>query len=295
MFNEPCPQMLWLTTQPRRRHLKHDGMTSMSVKTLGQIWGTGQRMRDHGLGGYFDVLSGSNLTSKRYTHAYRPTERMAEALRHCLEESTDDQWVDASAVAARVVRKFPNAIKSMSSDGKRNTKWKDVQPANCTFVNRVNLETLRDYFEVETGRWLNVIAAPNGNTKVNVKALDRVELRQHVTSMLLRMSYNAVAPGFIPIQYSEVSTGRINTEGVSLQSAPREIRSAALAGYWDYDLSNCHWALAFHLAVGVGGLDWEQPPHAKGSIILSSSPAWTDKGRTGVKPSRRTKATKQAD
>ena len=245
-------QMLWLTTHPRRRHLKHEGMTSMSVKTLDQIWGIGQRMRDHGLGGYFHVLSGSNLSRQRYTNAYRPTDRMAEALRRCLEESIDDQWVDASAVAARVVRKFPNAIKSLSSDGKRNTKWKGVEPANCTFVNRANLVNLRDYFHVEAERWRTVIASPNGNTRANVKALDRLELRWHVTSMLLRKSYNAVAPGFIPIQYSEVSTGRITTEGVSLQSAPREIRSAALAGCWDYDLSNCHWALAFHLAARHG-------------------------------------------
>lgn len=59
---------------------------------------------------------------------------------------------------------------------------------------------------------------------------------------LIKMSRNTACPGSIPIHYLEQSTGRLFAEGLSLQSAPREIRSAALAGCRDYDISNCHWA-----------------------------------------------------
>lgn len=76
--------------------------------------------------------------------------------------------------------------------------------------------------------------------------------RQLTIDALIKKSRNAVCPGAIPIRYVEQSTGRLFAEGLSLQSAPREVRNAALAGCWDYDISNCHWSLINQLAEQYG-------------------------------------------
>lgn len=70
-----------------------------------------------------------------------------------------------------------------------------------------------------------------------------------VLSRLLRISHNTLASRREVVhEYQEASSGRLNALGVSLQTAPRSIRKAALNGTWDYDFANCHYSLLSQLA-----------------------------------------------
>ena len=69
---------------------------------------------------------------------------------------------------------------------------------------------------------------------------------------LLRLANNAQCPGHIPLQYEQKSTGRVVEVLSLLQNTPRGVLRAALTGYFDYDISNCHFAIFSQLAKRYG-------------------------------------------
>lgn len=50
------------------------------------------------------------------------------------------------------------------------------------------------------------------------------------------------------MRYREAASGRLYAVDWNLQNCPREVRFAALDGCWDYDVSNCHFALLAQLS-----------------------------------------------
>ena len=69
---------------------------------------------------------------------------------------------------------------------------------------------------------------------------------------LLRLSRNTLCAGSIPVQYRQVSTGRLVEGLFYLQSTPREVLSAALTGFWDYDIKNAHFGIFSQWAKKLG-------------------------------------------
>jgi hypothetical protein len=58
--------------------------------------------------------------------------------------------------------------------------------------------------------------------------------------------------GYINDTFHVVDTGRIFACGISIQSAPREVRAAALPGLHDFDISACHPTIFVHVAKEAG-------------------------------------------
>lgn len=85
--------MLWMCTDPRRRHTQYRARFSLTKKTVEKVWGSADRMRQVVGWRYFRVLKGSNL-GRGYTHAYFPIADVAEALRRCMVDPAPDDWLD---------------------------------------------------------------------------------------------------------------------------------------------------------------------------------------------------------
>lgn len=239
-------RMLWMSTQTRRQHSEWNEMVSISKQDNRVIWGSDQRMREIVRHRYFSVLMGSNL-GNGHTNAFKPNPKMKKALQRCLADLLNDEWIDNKG---NVMRTFPGAIASMAN--KKKTKWKGVSPTNCIRIDVESMEALCLGFDREASRLRGVIAAKIGGNEEAIKELQRVTIRQLSVNALIKLSRNTICPGALPIRYQEQSTGRLFAEGLSLQSAPREIRNAALSGCWDYDISNCHWSLINELAAKHG-------------------------------------------
>jgi hypothetical protein len=76
-----------------------------------------------------------------------------------------------------------------------------------------------------------------------------VAYRLEILGQLIKLAQTDVAGrGFIVHRYAEGRTGRLYARGISLQTAPRIIRKAALHGLYDYDVENCHYAIFSQLA-----------------------------------------------
>ena len=74
------------------------------------------------------------------------------------------------------------------------------------------------------------------------------------TAQIIRMAHTDVAGlGRVLHRYMESDSGRLYAlGGASLQNAPAVIRQAALSGRWDYDVENCHFAIAAQMAEKAG-------------------------------------------
>jgi hypothetical protein len=48
--------------------------------------------------------------------------------------------------------------------------------------------------------------------------------------------------------YVQSTSGRLYAKGINLQTAPGLIKQAALAGLWEYDFANCHFAIIAQMA-----------------------------------------------
>jgi len=239
--------MLWMSLQRGRQHSVYPGRFSLHTKDVREIWGSERRMQKVVGSVYFSVLKGTNL-GKGYTNAYKACPTMESALRECLADVSADDWINLNG---RRMRTLPRAIDSKSCDGKRNSKWKGLHPANSVAIDADELRFLRSQVLAEMAVRRACTGGPGEHWGNDIE-LERAQERLHSIDAIVKMANNSVCPGAVPIRYSECSTGRLFAQGISLQSAPRVVRAAALDGCWDYDISNCHWALLEQLAARHG-------------------------------------------
>ena len=162
----------------------------------------------------------------------------------CIADRRPDDLVDE---IGKVQRTFPRAIASRSTDGKRNSVWRGISPANSVQVDEASLTALRRTLVSEA-------LAQRGDPEAQgaVERLIVIKGQLQEVDVLLKLSRNTVAPGYVPLRYAEAKTGRLFGLGPSLQNASRCVRNAALAGCCDYDISNCHWAFVYARAVAAG-------------------------------------------
>ncbi len=82
----------------------------------------------------------------------------------------------------------------------------------------------------------------------------RVEQAKAQASKMLDIAKCSNVPGaVVPTRYIESPAGRLYAEGmVNLQRCYSEVRHAALAGCFDVDIENCHWALLAQMAAAEG-------------------------------------------
>jgi hypothetical protein len=251
-------EMLWRTLETTRQHHEYPGYASFPVRELDKIWGNARRMRNHA-DRYFTVLAGSNLTAASFTHGYKPTPQMQQALLDCLYSDGDEDWVEPGG---KVRRTWPAAINSLatrSKDGRlvtRKSKWRGVAPAASVEVDIPGLQALAGSMRAEAWDVIGRLEGGGLGPEVAETQLARLALRLRWIAIIAKLARNKTRPGSVPIRYAEASTGRLFADEVALQMAPREVRNAALAGHWDYDIANCHFAMLAQLSQGHGhGLD----------------------------------------
>ena len=73
-----------------------------------------------------------------------------------------------------------------------------------------------------------------------------------VIAMIMRVQVQSrtetAGLGFMAHRYAEADSGRLYPEGISLASVHGLVKEAALIGQWEYDISNCHFAITAQMA-----------------------------------------------
>lgn len=109
----------------------------------------------------------------------------------------------------------------------------------------------KDERQPPQGRRLAARMAGLKDNKTRVEWLTK-HLIMPLTLTSLRADTAAMPRGRMEITYTEFPSGRLYSVAGVMQTVPREIRSAAMSGYWDYDIENCHYSLMAQLATKAG-------------------------------------------
>ena len=103
--------------------------------------------------------------------------------------------------------------------------------------------------ELERKVFDDLVGDAMGHKEIN-EVFQRV---QRIKASALCMHATATACNGIPMRYEETKNGRLYAlSDINLQNAPRIVRKAALAGCFDIDLANCHYAIVFNLSDKLG-------------------------------------------
>ncbi|MDI4633478.1 hypothetical protein J7U46_10495 [Pelomonas sp. V22] len=212
--------MLWNWSSGSRRHCQYNDFMPFTKDQSRKLWGSDASMRRVLGHRYFVVVPGDNLVG--WASGFKPAPALKQALDDCLDDRNPD---DLHRPDGRVLRSPPRAIRSRDANN-NNAKWAGATCANLVRVNRSELERMANCASEEKHR--------------------------RAARHLLKLSYNHVADGFVPVSYEQKSSGRLYMIIGGVQTIHRDARNAALVGYWDYDIENCHFSILRQMAAAVG-------------------------------------------
>jgi hypothetical protein len=239
--------MAWEGGQKRRQHRTELGAMTFSALELHDLFGRG---KCESLLHRIDFFQRSAGWSKKdgITRAYWFSAQVRQALAYYEEGSSATQvdllWLSGGRM--KVAKSLPKAISSTDTNGRTiNTAlWDRAKGMNRVPVNTKMLEALRLYLKTQ----LDDSGVEGPLRQFVGRLLD-------ITAKIIRISNTTLAgPGHIPQTYSIAPTGRLYARGLNLQNSPGLIKEAALHGLWEYDFSNCHFAVVSQMAARFGVL-----------------------------------------
>ncbi len=145
----------------------------------------------------------------------------------------------------KAIRTLPAAIGSLDTDG-RNAQAQGKDKV-MSFV-PVPVPLMKKYCKA-----LNRLKGPqqdlfagNGHQRIN----------EHLDAVGRLMDSTNSHGGQVGVvhRYQEKQSGRLYTDGVSLQNIRSAVKNVALSGDWEYDIENCHFSI-LHQMAGQYGLD----------------------------------------
>ena len=217
-------QMLWDYASARHRHKRLAG-AAFSTTYMRRLWGN-LRARNRVVPEFFCVIQGDNIG--HHFSSYEPYDAIGNILVQFLR---DERPVELLHNGRRLsLPRRPVLSRAANDDPAvihpKNSVWQRAMPAGLLPVNEAALLKF---------------AKTAANQHHRLSAL-----------RLLRLSRNTMCPGSIPLLYEQKSTGRLAEVLFSIQNTEREVLSAALDGFWDYDLRNAHFGIFSQWAKRLG-------------------------------------------
>jgi hypothetical protein len=252
-------KLVWEEGLKRREHRRREGWISIGHRELERGFGRGGFKAMNAALGVFEVSANWHWRDGRpqkqnATKGYRLMQHVRELKEKYLKPRqaavTRLIYLDGKD-EFRPLKSAPNPIASKEDDdelGVTATAWRQAKPFNQV---PVDLDLLRELYEHLT-RMLKPENLTQDDLFLRGEAED-ISRRIEWVGQLIRLANTDIAGrGFIIHRYAECKTGRLYASGVSLQTAPRIIRKAALHGLYDYDIENCHYSIFEQLAAKYG-------------------------------------------
>jgi len=244
-------RMLWESIGRARAHAKHAGYLSFTHGELDESFGRRKFAEVNARLRLFDETANWSHKDK-LTKGYRLTAEAAVAIARYMVKRYEGTTRLLYGDGAELKTLLP-AIASKSMAGVTTRAWNRAVRLNKVPVDIEALESLRTWL---SGRKKACAAGRNLVGELFFSGLvdpERIDRALHETATIIRMAKTKTAGmGYVMHHYVQASSGRLYAKGVSLQTTPRLIRQAALAGLWDFDFANCHYSILYQMAVPYG-------------------------------------------
>lgn len=233
----------WFPEMGKRKHAAEPGFCFFPARELEAHFGRGEFNRLNATHQIFEVLE---TDAPRCTRGYRLAPDIKAAVSEYLRR-VDERLPTLIRRDGTRILTFPRAVASKNREGRPSKAWADVPITNNVPVDFDLLLTYSTHLErylITGGSWVAGTLMPFSRDE-----LAAFEYRSQILTRLIGLcNSNLGGRTHIPHRYEEKDCCRLNAVGVNLQSAPREIRAAALHGCFEYDFSNCHYAVLVQLA-----------------------------------------------
>ena len=244
--------MLWCCTNPDRVHRADKNAVWFHTDEIRRLFGEVKNFLNANRDAssrYFIVtrfLNGTQYPEDAYTNGYLPQPWMKKALNSVIECGQTLDYVQADGLSRRL---YKRAICSTDVSGNVVRRWKDVNVPTLIPVNIENLRVLERQWACLLELNQTGLAEILARYDLKKASLERSHLQ---TQMLIAEAQGSRHPGMLSVRYVLHGSGRLYAEGLNLQSCKREIRQAALQGFWDVDISACHLSIMVQMAERFG-------------------------------------------
>ena len=234
----------------RYRHIRNPDAITYHCRVRDADFGRGVFQKINADLGLFDVTD--HWLVGKYTKQYRAADAALSLIEKL--ELSKVRLVDHNGRRLKTPAK--DAIQERDTGGNHRTGQGNIPAVIDVDIDR--LLALRT--EAEQWRWYLKDGFPKPTTRILQKRLeelkDNTARREWIsnsamiglTLAIMHCDTDYLPRGQTEIRYYEYPSGRLYSVGPSLQNDFRELRKAALAGHWDYDIENCHYSLAAQLA-----------------------------------------------
>jgi hypothetical protein len=150
----------------------------------------------------------------------------------------------------KAVKTVPRAVASKDKSGVTTGAWGAAKKLRVVKVDLIALTTLKS--ELEAGcAALHKLEVDGDSAAAQSRA--NIERCIETIYKVSRLSMtDAAGEGFMAHHYEESDSGRLYPTGISLASAQTVVKDAALTGCWEYDISNCHYAILAQMSAKFG-------------------------------------------
>ena len=242
-------RMLWEAGSKRRQHHHFHNAVSFGYAELAESFGRGKFNHLNDRLGFFKQTDNWSM-SDGWTKGYQFSEQ-TQATR---DNYLNKKWSKVTRLLmadGTALKTIPAAVASKDMDGITVKAWRNARELNRVRVDLDMLNRLR--------RWLGSIRDEwrDGNAPSDLftpyPPLESIERLHDMTAQVIRQSkIDITGHGFIAQRYVMATSGRLYAKGINLASCHTLIKQAALSGLWEYDFSNCHFAIMQQMAGQYG-------------------------------------------
>ena len=239
----------WVTNGKAHAHVKHPELLRLWCKERDKYFRLAKDFQKaiQGLitiNEHYDMLKGQ-------TKAYAPTGAASAIITPHLHKAIDTPKPLLSMNGRKITKPAP-AIHSRDANGRKRATQGNV--ASLQPVNRENVRLL----SIRVNEAIHSLRRGHISDIIRSNLHDELEQREFLKRLfdgcnaVLSLSSIEGYPGQMPNYYREATSGRLIGLDTHLQSVHREVKEAALAGQYDYDIVNCHITLAAQLGKREG-------------------------------------------
>lgn len=238
-------RLLWFGTFRIREHVKYDGFLSYSHRELDEWFGRRKFKAINDRLDLFDITHWSWVG--KFTKAYRMTAHTALTLERYFARRREQTTAMLFGDGAEL-KTIPAAIASKDARGRTTTAWPEAEGLRLVPVNLEQMKVLRDWLKRELKE-----GEAQGGLFTGTLHRERLERLLNDVRHLIRLAQTKPAGyGHVAHRYVQSSSGRLYAKGWNLQNAGKVVKEAALAGMWEYDFANCHYAILMQMAEREG-------------------------------------------
>lgn len=226
--------IFWCPKWPYKHKIYTD-QASFHYHQLAVDFGRGEFVKINDLLQVFDVSDYDKIGETSRGYELKPA---VAAIRTEYLEVVGGPLTEQIRISGTYQRTIPKSLASKDSSGNTRKAFRGAQPRGLIPIDRSGVVYFRD---------LLIMRPQPKYLKYESKYLIEE------CSLLLKESNTKLAGfGNIMIRYFEIGSGRLYAVGGSLQTSPRVVRFAALAGKYDYDFENCHFTIFDQMAAHNG-------------------------------------------